>query len=110
MWRPIYHGFLRWAKLSRRIAGTYKRTEVTVETDQILVIQRLRATQAWCAECGREVDMVTLKVAAALSAKDAQILGPQPMLPGYGEGRGWHWSQAADGTPLICLESLLRAK
>ena len=110
MWRPIYHEFLRWAKISRRWAGTSKRTEVTVETDRILVIQRLRATRVWCAECGREVDMVTLRDAAALSAKDAPILGPQPMLPGYGDDRGWHWSRAKDGTPLICLESLLRSR
>ena len=110
MWQPIYHKLLGWAKLSRRVAGSHKRMEITVETDQILVICRSQATRGWCAECGREVEMVTLDEAGALSGGDAQTPKPQAMLPGRGDGRGWHWSQAADGTPLICLESLLRAK
>jgi len=32
-----------------------------------------------------------------------------PMLPGCGEQPGWHWSQASDGSPLICLESVLKS-
>ncbi len=39
-----------------------------------------------------------------------QPLTTQPMLPGCGDLRDWHWSQAADGSPLVCLESLLKSR
>jgi hypothetical protein len=110
MWRSIYHELLRWAKLSRRTADGYKRTEIIVETDQILVLRKARFTRGWCAECGREVEMVTLIDAITLSGENALPPEPQAMLPGCGDSRGWHWSQAEDGTQLICLESLLGSK
>jgi hypothetical protein len=72
MWRPIYHEFLRWAKISRRVAEGYKRTEITVETDQILVIRKSGPARAWCAECGREVDVLMPDHAGALSVRDLQ--------------------------------------
>jgi hypothetical protein len=70
MWRPIYHEFLRWAKISRHITGGYKRTEITVDTEQILVIRKASAGRAWCAECGREVDVLTLNDKGALPVDD----------------------------------------
>jgi hypothetical protein len=110
MWRPIYHEFLRWAKISRRRAEDYKRTEITVETDRILILRKSRSERLWCAECGREVDMVTLDEAGAIFGLDAQTPKLQPAISRGEDRRGWHWSEAADGTPLICLESLLGAK
>ncbi|HEX8815717.1 MAG TPA: hypothetical protein VF753_09470 [Terriglobales bacterium] len=108
MWRPIYHEFLRWAKISRRTTEGYKRTEITVETDQILVLRKSRTSRNWCAECGREVEMVTVNNAGVLTGGNAQTPKLQAVLPGGRDDRGWHWSQDADGTPLICLESLLK--
>ena len=105
MWRTIYHGFRRWAKISSPSAVAYKRTQITVETDGIWMIHKSRATRGWCAECGREVDMVGLKEAAVLWGKDLQPLTAQSML-GDGDSLGLHWSQAPDGSPLLCLESL----
>ena len=107
MWREIYHEFRRWAKVSSRMAAAYKRTEITVETDRIWIIRKSRTRRGWCVECGREVDMVGLKEAGALLRKDTPPL-TQPVLPGCGDNRRWHWSQADDGSPLVCLESLLR--
>jgi len=111
MWKAIYHEFRRWAKVSERAVAAYKRTEITVETDRIWIIRKSRATRGWCAVCGREVDMVGLREAEAVSDMTqptlSQALTTQPMLPGCGDSRGWHWSQAADGSPLICLESVL---
>lgn len=50
--------------------------------------------------------MVGLGEAGALTGR-GQSLAVQPMLPGRGDGRGWHWSEAEDGTLLICLDSLM---
>src|SRR5208282_3201287 len=115
MWKAIYHEFRRWAKVSERAVAAYKRTEITLETDRIWIIRKSHSRRAWCAECGREVDMVVLKEAEVLSGMTqpmlSQPLTTQPMLPGgRGDSRGWHWSEAADGSPLVCLESLLRSR
>lgn len=72
MWRQIYHEFLRRAKISKGMAGGYKRTEITVETDQILVVSKSRPLRAWCAACGREVDVRTRNDGGALPANDSQ--------------------------------------
>lgn len=118
MWRAIYHGVRRWAKVSERAVAANKRTEITLETDRIWVIRRSHSRRAWCAECGREVDMVMLKEAEALSGMTqpmlsqpltSQSMTTQPMLTVSGDSRGWHWSQAADGSPLVCLESVLKS-
>lgn len=60
--------------------------------------------RGWCRECGREVDMVGLKEAVALTG------ATQPMLAEYPGNAGWHWSQTEDGSPLLCLESLLKSR
>jgi hypothetical protein len=105
MWREIYHEFRRWVKVSESIAGAYQRTQITVETDRFWIIRKSHTTRGWCAECGREVDMVELKEAG--TGKPQPLLG-QPMLPGCADSRGWHWSRAEDGSPRICLESVLK--
>jgi hypothetical protein len=118
MWRTIYHEFRRWAKVSERAATAYKRTEITLETDRIWIVRNAHAKRGWCTECGREVDMVSLTEGEALSRpptsepRGTASLPPRtarPMLPGCGEQSGWHWSQASDGSPLICLESVLKS-
>jgi hypothetical protein len=97
--------FWRWTK---NVAGTttvQKRTEITVETDQIMVVRkRQRQVRSWCPECGREVDMVDLKEAESLTGM------PQAMFScGVGD-RGWHWSQAEDGSTLVCVASLRKSR
>jgi hypothetical protein len=99
MWREIYHEFRRWAKVSDRAVAPYKRTEITVETDRVWIIRKSHSTRVWCEKCGREVEMVGLREAAALSGVG------QPVLLDT-DGRDWHRTQAPDGSPLICLESL----
>jgi hypothetical protein len=113
MWRAIYHELQRWVKTSKPAVN---RTEITVETNRLLIIRKLHSTRGWCRECGREVAMVGLTEACVLRGMNdspstrSSVRQPstKPMLPGYGDGRGWHWSESADGSPLICLESLLR--
>jgi hypothetical protein len=117
MWQTIYREFRRWTKVSGRTAAAYRRTEITVETDRVLIIRKSHSTRAWCAECGREVDMVDLNEVGAIAGTPqgmaqrlpGESLSTDPMLPGCGERPGWHWSQAADGSTLVCLESLLKS-
>jgi hypothetical protein len=82
---------------------TYKRTEITVETDHVLIIQRRRAIRAWCHQCGCEVDMVGLAEAEASTRMSGSELRE------YAESRGWHLFQNDDGCELICLESWLKS-
>jgi hypothetical protein len=105
MWRAIYHRVRGWAKRSDRPMAV--RTEITVETSRIRIVRTSQSVRKWCAECGCEVDMVEPNEAEALWGA-IRPLTAQPSLPGYGTGNGWHWSEASNGLPLICLESLLR--
>jgi hypothetical protein len=81
-----------------------KRTEITIETDQVLIIRRRCSTQVWCQECGREADMVALAEAGVLTGMSAQALRD------CSQARGWHIAQGPDGVGLICLQSLLKSK
>jgi len=108
MWREIYHEFRRWAKVSERAVSAYKRTEITMETDRVFIIRNSHSTRGWCRECDREVDMVGVKEAEVLRGK-AQLSSTQPILPGCGASRGVHWFLASDGSPRVCLESVLQS-
>jgi hypothetical protein len=82
---------------------THKRTEITVETDKVLIIRRRRSIRAWCPECGSEVDLVGLRAAEAVTGLTGQALREAP------KARGWHVSENPDWAGCICLESLLRS-
>ena len=94
--------FWRLIKGMADAANRRKRTEITIETDQVLIIRHRRSVRSWCQKCGREVDMVGLKEAEALTGMT------QPLLVDGQAEQAWHWSQAEDGSPLVCLESLLK--
>jgi hypothetical protein len=81
----------------------HKRTEVTVETDRVLIIRRRRALRAWCQECGCEVDMVDLREAGALPGMSERGLRDGA------EAHRWHVYEGQDGIGLVCLESLLKS-
>lgn len=76
----------------------HRRTEVTVETDRVLIIQRRRVVRTWCRECGCEVETVSLEEAEALTAGQEFPLSTQ--------APQWHLSENQQGTCLVCLESL----
>ncbi|MGB9433621.1 MAG: hypothetical protein WBQ89_15375 [Candidatus Acidiferrum sp.] len=78
----------------------HRRTEITVETDRVLIIRQRRSVRAWCQECGCEVDMVSLGEALAL----AKVPGLE--FREFAEARRWHLSESQDGTCLVCLGSL----
>jgi hypothetical protein len=58
--------FRRWSKsLVEGVIGR-KRTEITVETDRLLIVRRRRTVRFWCRECGREVVAVSAEAAETL--------------------------------------------
>jgi hypothetical protein len=74
------------------------RTEITVETERVLIIRR--SVRAWCPQCGCEVEMLSLGEAEALTAATGRDPGaPAPAFP-------WHLSKNQQGSNLVCLESL----
>ena len=94
--------FQRWAKRLVEAGLGQKRSEITVETDRVLIIRRWQVTRAWCSECGGEVEMVSLADIASIVSNPLHVqsdAAPQ----------GWHFGQRHDGTPLVCLESVLRS-
>lgn len=100
--------FRCWVKKVVEAGFGAQRTEMTIQTDQLLIIRGHASTRGWCPECGREVDMLGLKEAEALGGAP-HPLTIQPLLPGWAVSRGWHWSQAPDGSPQVCLESVLKS-
>jgi hypothetical protein len=79
--------------------AVHKRTEITIETDRVLIIRRRRVLRAWCQECGHEVEMVDPREAQAITAVRGLPLR---------DCAQWHVAQSQEGTGLICLDSLLK--
>ena len=71
-----------------------KRTEITIETEEVLVVRRSSIHRGWCRECGMEVDMIPMS--------DARNLA------GEGREEGWH-HHGERGRELVCLKSLLKS-
>ncbi len=109
MWNAIYHGILTWAKVRRspttgiKTTGI-KRVQVTVETDQVLIIRRRRSIRGWCSCCGREVDVAEVGEAETLTRMRQTMLA-DPHRP-----RSWHLLHGGDGKTPVCLESILNSQ
>lgn len=65
--------FRHWAKKLVGAITAHKRTEITIETTQVVVIERRRSTRDWCPRCGCEVDMVGLSQAVVISASNQAL-------------------------------------
>lgn len=82
-----------------------KRTEITVETERILVIRRrYRAVEAWCDDCNAKVVMIRPDQAAAVSGRSLRSIFNDI------ERAALHFTEQPDGMILICLNSLLKGK
>jgi hypothetical protein len=77
-----------------------RRVEITVETERLLIIRQRRSIRVWCRECGREVEMVSLQEAEALSRVPGQSFCEAA------PADRWHLSEMQEGTSLVCLASL----
>jgi hypothetical protein len=78
----------------------HRRTEITVETERVLIIRQRRSVRTWCRECGCEVEMVSLGEAEALTKVSGQEVGE------FAQAHRWHLSENQEGTRLVCLASL----
>ncbi len=76
-------------------------TEITIETDQVVVIRRRRVTRSWCTECGVETEFVPVE-------EVNRLLDDRINRGGVGAiGGSAHFAKARDGSPVICVKSLL---
>ncbi|HVG22275.1 MAG TPA: hypothetical protein VNI02_24775 [Blastocatellia bacterium] len=79
-----------------------KRTEITVETDEIIIIrQPRRLARIWCRKCARQVMMVTVDQAAAVTGKSSRLIFRMA------EAGNIHFAETSEGFLLICLQSLI---
>ncbi len=81
---------------------TTRTTEITVERDEVHVITRVGQRKAmWCAECGRDVDVVTPEEGIVFAGVN-----------GYTVAR-WiktgrvHFTETPEGRLMICVHSAL---
>lgn len=82
--------------------AAHKRIEITIQTDQILMIRRRGCSRRWCPECGCDVEVVDLVQAEALTSVG------QPKLRDCAEAKKWHVLEGPDGATFVCLKSLLK--
>jgi hypothetical protein len=79
-----------------------KHTKITIETDSLLILRGRSSLRVWCPQCAAESETIRLEGAGVISN-----LSPQEFEE-WLESEELHRFQAADGSTLICLNSLLR--
>jgi hypothetical protein len=78
-----------------------KRTEITVESELVLVRRSRRdLIRAWCASCAEQVSMLTVDHAAAVARVTARTIYR------WVEAGQVHFKETPEGSLLICLNSL----
>jgi hypothetical protein len=79
-----------------------KQTKITIETDSLLVMRGTVSLRGWCPECAAVSEVVPFDGIGVISN-----LTPSAV-QAWLECEAIHHLQAPDGTPLICLNSLLK--
>jgi hypothetical protein len=78
-----------------------KQKTITIETSSLLILRARSSGRAWCAQCAAEGEMVMLGNAGVVSNLDQQALKER-----LNSGE-LHESQSADGSRMVCVNSLL---
>jgi hypothetical protein len=78
-----------------------KQTKITIETDSLLILRSRNSRREWCPLCAADGEMIALENAGVISNLE------RPALEEWLNSGNLHRSQAADGSVLICLNSLL---
>ena len=80
---------------------TTRTTEITVERDEVHVIRRVgKRKLMWCAECGREAQVMTPDEAVAFAGGDGRKLSELV------KNGVVHLAEQSGGSLLICVNSL----
>jgi excisionase family DNA binding protein len=79
-----------------------RRTEITVETKEVIVLRlRTSSVRAWCEPCAEQVKMITVDEAAAVAEVTARTIYR------WVETQRVHFTETPDGQLFICFNSLL---
>ena len=79
-----------------------RRSEITIESDRILVVSRRRVSVvARCQTCGEPVKMVTPDEAARMAGVSSRTIYRRI------EAERVHFLETAEGLLLVCINSLL---
>lgn len=79
-----------------------RKIEITIQTDRRITIYASGFGRTWCEHCSSEKEVVTLQTAGMLATS---ILGE---LPNGSLPPDLHISVSPDGSPWVCLESLMQ--
>ena len=78
-----------------------KQTKITIETDSLLIVRGRNSNRAWCPQCAVEAEMIALKNVGVISNLDRAVVEK------WLSSEELHRSKSANGSVLICLNSLL---
>jgi len=76
------------------------RTEITVETERLVVVHKHRRT-AWCSTCSRDVEMLSIDEAAIFAHVNSRTIFR------WAEAGVVHSTETPEGLLVICPHSLL---
>jgi hypothetical protein len=94
--------FKRWTRKLLQTLAPLRTTEITIETDRVVVVRRRRSVRGWCRQCCCEVELVPLKDAAMISGLAAELLVERGAPP------DWHVVGPLGGAVHVCLPSLVK--
>ena len=75
------------------------RTEITVETERLVIVNRRRRSTAWCSACSRYVEMFSVDDAAIFAHVNSRTIFH------WAESGVVHSSETPEGLLLICPHS-----
>jgi hypothetical protein len=79
-----------------------KETKITIETDSLLILRGRSSLRAWCPNCASKVEMIPIDgvgVISNLASTEVEA---------WIQSEDLHHTKAADGAPLICMNSMLK--
>jgi hypothetical protein len=78
-----------------------KQTKITIETESLLILKGRATNRAWCPDCAAEREVIALEDIGVISNLERSALEE------WLNSGSLHRPQAADGSTLICLNSLI---
>ena len=76
-----------------------EKTEITIETDEVVIIRRRRFVTRWCDACGHDTDFAPLEPEISSLQTSLDRTSRQDL----------HVKDPDSGTPMVCMQSLLKA-